>query len=88
MSDFLLQIASAICAFVAAGFWLASALVRLPKTIRQTDFDPIGTDPKPRDDQNQLTTRLRRQSRLSAFAAISAAISAALQGLALLLAPG
>lgn len=88
MSEFLLQVASAICAFVAAGFWLASALVRLPKAIKQTDFGPLGTDPKPGDDLDRLTNGLRRQSRLTALAAIAAPISAALQGLALLLAPG
>jgi hypothetical protein len=88
MSDFVLEVLSALFAFVAAGLWLSSAVARLPSQHRNTG--PVtGSDPIIKDDDlDGLTNRLRRQSHLNALAAFAAAISAALQGLALLLAPG
>jgi hypothetical protein len=87
MSDFALQVLSALFAFVAAGLWLSSAVARLPSQHR--NIGPVtGSDPTIQDDLDGLTNRLRRQSRLNALAAVAAAISAAFQGLGLLLAPG
>jgi hypothetical protein len=79
---------SAGFAFVAAALWLWSARVRLPATIKQIDFGSIDpAEPEPIDDLRRLTNGLKRQSRLSAWAAGAAAISASLQGVALIATP-
>jgi hypothetical protein len=75
-----LELASIILAFVAAGLWLWSASVRLPKG--QIWFGaPLGGG-APNDDVDQLVNGLRLQSRLSAAVAIAAGLSAACQGVA------
>ncbi|MGA0601046.1 hypothetical protein ACO2Q3_10125 [Caulobacter sp. KR2-114] len=69
-----LNIVSAVAAFVAAALWLASALVRIsPVTLAIIRED--GTIQRPKHESD-----LRRQSALSAWAAIAAAVAAALQG--------
>lgn len=78
-----LQNASVCFAFVAAALWFLSARVKLPDYIQNIDEGFINdTQPKPVDDLDRLTSGLTRQSRLSALAALAAAMSALLQGLA------
>ena len=74
-----LQYTSAIAAFVAAGFWLASALVKVPHitmAIRQED----GSWRRPPHE-----AAFKRQSSLSAVAATAAAISALAQGASIMI---
>ena len=68
-----LQLASAVLAFAAAVFWFLSARVVIPTAIRQIDFGTLDGQ-KTEDDLDRLTNGLRRQSRLSAIAAICAGI--------------
>jgi hypothetical protein len=63
----LMQWTSAGFAFMAAIFWLASAMVKLPKP--QIGYDTV-------DD---IVPALQRQGRWSAAAAICAAVTAAIQ---------
>ena len=90
-----LTIMSALFAFVAAILWLWSALVRMPAEFHiqsiQTNFarqavrgafaQPVGYGHS--EELIELGHALKRQSRLSAAAAICAAISALLQGASL-----
>jgi hypothetical protein len=78
--DTIAQLGSVATGAVAAGLWLWSALVRMPREIRKVDHGWIGED-KPVDDLDRLTTGLVRQSHLSAWAAGLTAASVALQAL-------
>lgn len=71
-----LNIVSAICAFVAAGFWLASTRPKLPATLPSAYG---GASP----EHGQLLAALRRQSMLNAWGAGFAAAAAICQALAL-----
>lgn len=89
----MIQYSSAAFAVVSAILWLASAMVRLPKTIRlyghHSDVPPgisytredIGDVFSP--ELLQMHLALSRQSRLSAWAAMSAAVAAGLQAFGL-----
>ena len=72
-------------AFVAATLWFLSARVKLPNYIRHIDEGFLDdSQPKPDDDLDRLTGGLTRQSRLSAWAAIAAGLSAVFQAFAAL----
>lgn len=73
---------SAVAALVAAALWFWSASVPTPDRIAMVDGGFIDGSPKPIDDLDRLTIGLKRQSKLSGFAAIAAGIAAALQGVA------
>jgi len=62
-----LQWISAISAFLAAVFWFLASIVKLPKP--QITFESI----------DHIVPALQRQGRLSAAAAICAAVAAAIQ---------
>jgi len=93
-----LNILSALFAFVAAGLWLMSARVKTPDTFsvhvsRPDAFgQPLGGHPMfgeyigqaHSQDFTALAEALKRQSRLSAWAASSAACAVALQAFALI----
>ncbi|MGE4431558.1 MAG: hypothetical protein AB7E05_12530 [Sphingobium sp.] len=68
-----LQIASAILAFSAAGFWAASALISVPD-LMQTKLSGEGS----------ITSIMKKQAHLSALGAGAAALSALLQGVSLI----
>jgi hypothetical protein len=89
---------SVLAAIAAALFWLASALVKTPSSfsihVARADGmmgTPLGGNPLGgtyigqaySEDLIALANALRRQSRLSAYAAACAAVSALAQGLAL-----
>jgi len=85
-----LQWVSAGFALAAAFLWLASALVATPSTFRitvTTWFD-LEMPAASSEEVNRLARALRSQSRLSAAAAVCAAISAGTQAAVLLVAPG
>jgi hypothetical protein len=65
-----LQYSAAACAIAAAVFWFLAARVRLPTEI---------TRPRPKDDLDQLTSGLRRQSRFNAIAGLFAGAAASLE---------
>jgi hypothetical protein len=74
---------SALFAFLAAGFWFATYLVRLPQEIVEVDVARAeNSEPKTIDDFTRLTRGLKNQSRLNAWAAAFAGVSAVLQGFA------
>jgi hypothetical protein len=95
-----LNILSALFAIVAAGLWLMSARVKTPDYFsvhvsRSDGFgQPLGGPPMFGEHIGQahsqdfvvLADALKKQSRLSAWAASSAAGAAALQAIALMLA--
>ena len=70
-----IQSMSAFCAFGAAGLWFWSAMIKIPRAIREIDDGSITDVPKPEDDLDRLTNGLFRQSRLSAYAAVAAGLS-------------
>ena len=59
------QIVIAVLAFVAAGFWFWSAVVRIPNLLET-----------PLEGPGSLTEIMKEQSRLSAIAAVFAGLSA------------
>ena len=59
-----------VFAFIAAGFWFASAKVKIPADITRVDFPGLG-----------LGEAVQRQAKRSQWAAICAALSALCQGL-------
>jgi hypothetical protein len=69
---------SAIAAFVAAILWLLSARVVIPSITHPIGSSTTGVQPPPHE------AAFRRQARLSAFAALSAAIAAVTQGVTLI----
>ncbi|GAA0030921.1 MULTISPECIES: hypothetical protein [Bradyrhizobium] len=76
--------ASAVCAFVAAGLWLYSARVEVwadDQTGPRSDNMVILKEGRMYD----VTGSAQAQSRWSAYAAIAAAIAALFQGLGLLI---
>ena len=90
----LLQFLSAVTAIAAAVLWFLSAIVKTPQRFfihvvrADSPFGvPLGGNPigatyvgeAHSEDLVNLATALRRQSRLSAYAALSAGISAAFQ---------
>ena len=89
-----LDIASAVFAFGAALLWLLSAMVALPKdfpiTVQITNvpdhlvIGPFQSGVGHSDQLDTLGSALKRQSRLSAFAAISAALAAICQAVGLI----
>ncbi len=84
----LLQWSAAGLALLAALLWLWSSRIRLPKAIERIDYGSVSpVEPKSIDDLDRLTNGLERQGQLSALAADTAAVSAALQVLALLTPP-
>ncbi len=92
------DLASALFAFGAAALWAASARVKTPEsfsvnviTVHTGDAEfpsaeVVGKGFGTSAELNDLGKALIKQSRLSAFAAGSAAIAAALQGLLAILA--
>ncbi len=68
-----LQFAAAGLAFVAAAFWLSSARIKLPTEIT-VGFGGSG------GSVQELGDALRRQSRLSACAAVSAGVASICEG--------
>ena len=58
------QIISAVFAFLAAGFWFGSALIRVPDLLETPPTGP-----------GSITDIMRRQSRLSAIGAVFAGLS-------------
>lgn len=68
---------SAVCAFLAAAFWFASARIRLPKEIT-TGYGGVG------GSAQILGNRLRLQANLSALGAFFAGVAATTQGIALI----
>jgi hypothetical protein len=92
------DLASALFALGAAGLWIASAMVKTPKSFSVNVITVHAGDPEfpsaevvgkgfgTSAEMNDLGKALVRQSRLSAFAAGSAAIAALLQGLLAILA--
>ena len=94
-----LNILSALFAFAAAELWLMSARVKTPDDFsvhvsRPDAFgQPLGGNPMfgeyiaqaHSQDFTVLADALKKQSRLSAWAASSAAVAAALQAIALIL---
>jgi len=92
-----LQWVSALCALVAAGFWLKSARIRTPSSfpisvVRPDSFglplgEPLGATyvgfgHSPA--MNELGEALRKQSKWSAIAALAAAFSAACQAVSMI----
>jgi hypothetical protein len=95
-----LQILSSMAAIVAACLWLLSAVIKTPQSfaiyVACADSPlgtPLGDNPMGgsyvgqaySDDLLSLANGLRRQSRLSALAAIFAGASALLQGISILI---
>jgi hypothetical protein len=66
-----------VTSIAAAALWFSSALVKIPNVV-------TGTYGGGGDTAHLLPPALRRQSRLSAYGALCAAIAAASQALALL----
>ena len=77
-ADTALNTLSFIASLAAAGLWFASARVSIPKVV-------TGTYGGGGDTAHLLTRALRRQSRLSAYGALCAAIAAASQAVSLAL---
>jgi|SRR5271165_2602904 len=93
------DLTSALFAFGAAAFWIASARVKIPQsfsvnviTIHTGDAEFPGAETVGKgfgtsEELNDLGKALIKQSRLSAFAAWLAAIAAVLQGFLAIAAP-
>lgn len=64
----LLMVIEVIAALLAAGFWFASAKVSVPPLLETT-----------LDGPNSITEIMKRQSRLSGFGAMAAAVAAIIQ---------
>lgn len=91
-----LQILSALAAIPAALLWFLSAVVKTPQSfsvhVVRPDSPPLGGNPLSGEyvgqaysnDLVNLANALRRQSRLSGWAALCASISAILQAVSIL----
>lgn len=72
LMDFWLSVVTAMASLIAAGFWAASAIVKLP-TLIASGYGGVG------GSAQQLGDAVRRQSMLSAFGAVFACIAALAQ---------
>jgi hypothetical protein len=76
------SLSAASMAFVAAALWIWSAIVPMPDRIATIRLGSWSSAPKAVDDLDRLTAGLKKQSKLSAAAALAAAGSATLQAIA------
>lgn len=74
----MLNAVAILFAFLAAGFWIASASVKIPKTITMGWGGVGGT-------AQELGNSIRRAARLSGIAAAGAGFAALCQGVSLLM---
>jgi hypothetical protein len=80
---FAIDVAGAVCAFIAAGFWLRASLVKTPKELRRLIHMPPSGPIE--GDLADLARGVSAQSRWNALAATFAAAAAVMTGMSVLI---
>lgn len=80
---FYIDVGSAICAFIAAAFWLRASLVRTPAQLRHFVHMPL--EGPFQGDVAKVAAGVAKQSKLNAWAAGFAATAAVLTGISVLI---